>query len=177
MPIGRPIANTHAYVVDPCGRLVPLGSSGELYIGGAGVARGYLNQPAQTAERFIPDSFSGNAGARLYRTGDLVRQLRNGAIEFLGRVDNQVKIRGHRIELGEIEVCLRQHPQVREVVVLATSDEREHKRLVAYLVPFGKPAPSVSELQSFLKPRLPAYMWPSIFVLLDEMPLTAKRQT
>ena len=149
-----------------------IGATGELCIGGAGVARGYLNQAAQTAERFIPDSFSGQAGARLYRTGDLVRQLRNGAIEFLGRVDSQVKIRGHRIELGEIEVALRQHPEIREVVVVAASDEREHKRLVAYLVSSGKPAPTVSELQSFLKTRLPSYMWPSIFVLLDEMPLT-----
>ncbi len=172
VPIGRPIANTQVYVLDAEGRLAPLGAGGELYIGGAGVARGYLNQPAATAERFIPDSFSGREGARLYSTGDLVRQLRNGVMEFLGRTDSQVKIRGHRIELGEIEVALRQHPEVREAVVLATSDEREHKRLVSYLVPSGKPAPSVSELQSFLKPRLPSYMWPSIFVLLDELPLT-----
>jgi amino acid adenylation domain-containing protein/non-ribosomal peptide synthase protein (TIGR01720 family) len=172
IPIGHPIANASAYVVDTHVRLVPLGATGELCIGGAGVARGYLNQAAQTAERFIPDSYSGQTGARLYRTGDLVRQLRNGAIEFLGRVDSQVKIRGHRIELGEIEVALRQHPEIREVVVVAASDEREHKRLVAYLVSSGKPAPTVSDLQSFLKTRLPAYMWPSIFVLLDEMPLT-----
>lgn len=172
VPIGRPIANTRAYVVDPLGRLAPLGAAGELCISGTGVSRGYLNQPAQTAERFIPDAFSGKAGARLYRTGDLVRQLPNGAIEFLGRVDSQVKIRGHRIELGEIEVALRQHPEIREVVVVAASDEREHKRLVAYLVSSGKPAPTVSELQSFLKTKLPAYMWPSIFVLLDELPLT-----
>ncbi len=172
VPIGRPIANARAFVVDTHGQLVPLGATGELCIGGAGVARGYLNQAAQTAERFIPDSFSGEAGARLYRTGDLVRQLRNGAIEFLGRVDSQVKIRGHRIELGEIEVAMRQHPEIREVVVIAASDERDHKRLVAYLVASGKPAPTASELQSFLKTRLPSYMWPSTFVLLDEMPLT-----
>ena len=173
VPIGRPIANTHAYVIDNYGRLVPFGAVGELCIGGAGVARGYLNQPEQTAARFIPDSFSDRAGARLFRTGDLVRHVRNGAIEFLGRVDSQVKIRGHRVELGEIEVALRQHPEVGEVVVLANSDEREHKRLVAYLVPSCKPGPSVSELQSFLQSRLPAYLWPSIFVVLDEMPLTA----
>lgn len=172
VPIGRPIANTRAYVTDTFGRLVPFGVSGELCIGGAGVARGYLNQAEQTSERFIPDMFSGQAGARLYRTGDVVRRLRNGAIEFLGRVDSQVKIRGHRVELGEIEVALRQHPDVREVVVVAVSDEREHKRLVAYLVPSRKPGPTVSELQAFLKSKLPASMWPSLFVLLEELPLT-----
>jgi len=172
VPVGRPIANTRAYVVDARGRLVPLGASGELYIGGAGLARGYLNQPAQTAERFIPDSFSGKAGARLYRTGDLVRQFRDGAIEFLGRSDSQVKIRGYRVELGEIEVALSQHAAVREVVVVATEDERQHKRLAAYIVASRESAPSVSELQGFLKERLPEYMLPSVFVLLDQMPLT-----
>jgi amino acid adenylation domain-containing protein/non-ribosomal peptide synthase protein (TIGR01720 family) len=174
VPIGRPIANTQAYILDEDRKLVPAGLPGELYIGGRGVARGYLNRPEQTAERFIPNPFSAEAdGARLYRTGDLVRRLPDGQIEFLGRVDHQVKIRGFRIELGEIEVLLGQHASVREAVVVAREDEHGHKRLIAYVVAAQKQQLKVAELQSYLKEKLPDYMIPTSFVVLDSMPLNA----
>ena len=169
--IGRPINNTFAYLLDRHGRLVPEGIVGELYLGGAGLARGYLGRPALTAERFVPDAFSGEPGARLYRTGDLARWLPSGELEFLGRADHQVKVRGFRIELKEIEELMRQHPAVQEAVVVAREFEGD-KLLVCYAVPRAASAPSTAELRRHLKERLPEYMIPSRFVLLAELPLT-----
>jgi acyl carrier protein len=143
-----------------------------LYLGGAGLARGYLNRPDLTAEKFLPDPFSELPGARLYRTGDLGRYLPDGQIEFLGRVDNQVKVRGFRIELGDVESALRQHPHLEDVVVVARDDNAESKRLVAYVVADRETKPTVSELRSFLGERLPDYMIPSAFVMLDRLPQT-----
>jgi hypothetical protein len=171
VPIGYPIANTQVYVLDRHMQPVPIGVPGELYIGGAGVASGYLNKPAQTAERFITHTFE-NWTTRVYKTGDLVRRLVDGSIEFLGRIDNQVKIRGFRIELGEIENALQQHEGVRQAVVLAREDEPGHKRLVAYIVAVAPPAPTVAELRAFVAKSLPDYMVPSAFVVLDALPLT-----
>ncbi|MBV9790643.1 MAG: non-ribosomal peptide synthetase, partial [Chloroflexi bacterium] len=133
--LGPPIANTQLYVLDQRQRLVPVGVVGELYIGGDGVARGYLNRPALTAERFIPDPFSDQPGSRLYRTGDLVRYRYDGTLEFHGRADHQIKLRGFRIELGEIETALRQHPAIREAIVVARADNGSEPRLVAYIEP------------------------------------------
>jgi len=171
-PIGRPIANTQVYLLDAQMQPVPAGVPGELYISGTGLARGYLNRPELTAEKFVPNPFSHKPGARLYKTGDLVRYLPNGNIEFLGRIDDQVKIRGFRIELGEIEAVLSQHPAVQESVVLAREDVPGNKRLVAYVLVNQKPAPSMQELQHFLKEKLPEYMVPSAFVRLETLPLT-----
>ncbi|MBW4575235.1 MAG: amino acid adenylation domain-containing protein [Aphanothece sp. CMT-3BRIN-NPC111] len=173
IPIGRPIANTQLYILDRDLQPVPIGVSGELYIGGAGVARGYLNRPELTAEKFIFNPFSNFPGARLYKTGDLARYLPTGDMEYLGRIDNQVKIRGFRIELGEIEEVLSQHPTVQKTVVVAQEDELSNKRLVAYVIPNLEQTTSISELQSFLKERLPEFMVPSAFVLLKELPLTS----
>jgi amino acid adenylation domain-containing protein len=170
--IGRPIANTTVYILDSHLHPVPIGVPGELHIGGDGLARGYLNRPELTAEKFIPNPFSHEAGSRLYKTGDLVRYLPDGNIEFLGRIDQQVKLRGFRIELGELETVLGQHPSVREVVVLAREDSPGDKRLVAYLVIEQEPAPTSTELRGFLKEKLPDYMVPSAFVFLDAFPLT-----
>ncbi len=170
MPIGRPSAENAAYVVDPLGGLVPVGVSGELWVGGAGVARGYLGRPDLTAEKFIPDGFSGEAGGRLYRTGDLVRWLPDSTVEFLGRVDHQVKIRGFRIEPGEIEAVLRRHPQVREAVVVPR--ERPGGAVLVAYVAAGEPEPEIGELREFLRERLPAALVPSAFVRLAELPLT-----
>jgi amino acid adenylation domain-containing protein len=169
--IGRPIANTQIYLLDDHGRPAPIGVPGELYIGGDGVAQGYLNRPGLTAEKFIPDPFGEQPGARLYKTGDLARYLPDGNIQFLGRLDHQVKIRGFRIELGEIEAMLGQHPAMRETVVLAREDEPGDKRLVAYIVPDQEPVPTMEELQGYLRAKLPEYMVPSAFVFLDGMPL------
>jgi amino acid adenylation domain-containing protein len=169
--IGHPIANTTFYVLDQYLRRVPIGVTGALYIGGDGLARGYLNRPELTAEKFIPDAFDGKAGARCYETGDLARFLSDGRVELLGRVDHQVKIRGYRIELGEIETALSRHTCVREAVVVAREDGGQ-KRLVAYLIPEGETTPTSSELRQHLKETLPEYMLPSVFVMLDEMPLT-----
>jgi amino acid adenylation domain-containing protein len=171
LPLGRPLANSRAYVLDARLSPVPAGVAGELYVGGRGVARGYLGRPALTAERFIPDPFSGEEGSRLYRTGDLCRYAADGLIEFLGREDGQVKIRGFRIETGEIEAALRGHAGVREAVVLARDDEQGHKRLVAYVTGEQPHTLSAGELQVFLREKLPEYMVPSEFVLLKSLPL------
>lgn len=172
VPIGKPIANMQTYVLDEELKPVPVGVVGELYLGGVGLARGYLNRPALTAERFIPHPFSRQPGARLYRTGDVARYLPDGNIEFLGRVDHQVKVRGFRVELGEIETALARHPSVREAVVTAHGDATGNKRLVAYVVA-GEPRPTTSEWRAYLKEHLPEYMVPSAFMLLDKLPLNA----
>ena len=175
--IGAPIANTQIYILDSHRQPVPIGVAGEIYIGGVGVGRGYLNRPKLTAERFIKDPFSSDPQARLYKTGDLGRWRPDGAIEYLGRNDYQVKIRGFRIELGEIEAQLLHHPGVKEAVVLAREDEPGEKRLVAYVVGRGasdaEPALSVETLRAHLKPILPDYMSPSAFVMLESLPLTS----
>jgi acyl carrier protein len=181
------VANTQLYLLDPQQRLVPIGVPGELHIGGVQLARGYLNCPELTAEKFIPNPFRPTAAltlggqpsavrGRLYRTGDLARYLPDGNLEYLGRIDHQVKIRGFRMELGEIETVLGQHPAVKETVVLAREDVPNEKRLVAYVVPSTQKAtldsdPSPSDLRRFLKEKLPDYMIPSVFILLDALPL------
>jgi amino acid adenylation domain-containing protein len=172
VPIGRPVANTQIYLLDEQQRFVPLGAAGELCIGGVSLARGYLQRPDLTAERFIPDPFSTAPGARLYRTGDLARYLPDGAIEYLGRLDHQVKVRGFRIELGEIEAVLAAHPTVGKVVVVVREDEADDKRLVAYIVPARGSALAAEELRSFLDAKLPEYMIPAAFVALDALPLS-----
>ncbi|MCF2135563.1 non-ribosomal peptide synthetase, partial [Mycetohabitans sp. B3] len=169
-PIGARIPDLKIYLLDAHGQPVPLGAVGELYIGGAGVARGYLNRPALTAERFVPDPFSDEAGARLYKTGDVARYRPDGNLEFLGRNDEQVKIRGFRIEPGEIAACLTAHPQVRDAVVVATG-EGSAKRLVAY-VQAEADEPLASTLRAQVAASLPEYMVPSAFVRLDAWPLT-----
>ena len=170
MPIGRPIANTQLYVLDGRLNAVPAGVSGELYIGGDGLARGYLNRPDLTAERFVPDPFSSQPGRRLYKTGDLVRYRSDGNLEYLGRLDHQVKVRGFRIELGEIESALLSHSRVREAVVIVREDTPGDKRLVAYIV--GDSSLGISEMREYLQEKLPDYMIPSAFVMLNVMPLT-----
>ena len=172
VPLGRPIANTRTYILDARLAPVPVGVPGELYIGGANVARGYLNRSAQTAEKFIPDPFTIEPGMRLYRTGDRARYMPDGSIEFLGRVDNQLKLRGYRIELGEIEARLNEHSKVREAIVLAREDEGEEKRLVAYVTARYDSAPTSDELRGYLRSSLPEYMVPTAFVTLSEFPLT-----
>jgi hypothetical protein len=172
VPIGRPIANLRMYVLNRQMQRVPVGVAGELYIGGVGVGRGYLNRPDLTAERFVPDPFSTAAGARLYRTGDLGRYLFDGAIEFLGRVDHQVKMRGQRIELGEIEAALVEHEAVSEAAVVAREDEPGVQRLVAYVVARNGNPPTVTQLRQHLQQSLPDYMIPSVFVDLESLPLT-----
>src|SRR5688500_14418029 len=161
--IGRPIANTKLYVLDVEMQPVPIGVAGELYTSGDGLARGYLNQPELTADRFVPNPFTPDPGTRLYRTGDLARYRHDGRSESLGRIDQQVKIRGFRIELGEIEAVLDRHPKVQHCVVTARTTESGDKRLVAYLV--GAEDLSSTELRGFLKEKLPEYMVPSAFVM------------
>jgi len=170
-PIGRPIANTRIFLLDPHMKLVPPGAPGELYIGGVSLARGYWNRPDLTAERFTPDPF-GSGGERLYRTGDIARYLPNGEIEYLGRADQQVKIRGYRIEPGEIEAALARHPMVREAVVAAREDQPGNKRLVAYIVPEEGSSPAAGQMYEFLRASLPEYMLPSAFVEIEKFPLT-----
>jgi acyl-coenzyme A synthetase/AMP-(fatty) acid ligase/acyl carrier protein len=173
VPIGRPISNIQIYVLDRTLQPVPLGVAGELYIGGDGVGRGYLNRPELTAERFLRDPFSNDPSARMYKTGDLGRWRADGTIEYFGRNDHQVKIRGFRIELGEIEAQLTRHEQVQEAVVLAREDEPGEKRLVAYLIASDSAdEPSVESLRVHLKASLPEYMVPSAFVVLERLPLT-----
>ncbi|HEX7333864.1 MAG TPA: amino acid adenylation domain-containing protein [Pyrinomonadaceae bacterium] len=170
-PIGRPIANMQAYVLDKHMQPVAVGVAGELYLGGLGVTRGYLNRPDLTAERFVPHPFSREAGARLYRTGDFVRYLADGELEYIGRIDEQVKLRGLRIELTEIEAVLLQHESVREAVVVVRADESGERRIVAYLVSQTSSL-TTSELRLHAKQFLPEYMVPSAFVQLESLPLT-----
>ncbi len=183
IPIGRAIANTSVYVLDEKSRLVPRGVVGEIHIGGEGVARGYLRQGGLTAERFVPDPFSGAGGRRMYRTGDLGRYLPDGSLEFLGRVDGQVKVRGYRIELGEIESALLQHEAVRQAAVIVQQGDAGQPRLVAFVeagperrqtATGDRHAQTVSaeELRRHLRQRLPDYMLPAAFVTLDRLPLT-----
>ncbi|HYG10418.1 MAG TPA: amino acid adenylation domain-containing protein, partial [Pyrinomonadaceae bacterium] len=169
VPIGRPIANTTVYVLDGEMQGVPVGVAGELYIGGDGVGRGYLNDAELTAQRFVPHPFSDAPGERLYRTGDRVRYLDDGRIEFLGRLDEQVKLRGYRIEVGEIEAALDEHPAVGKSVVQMISAASGDKRLIAYAAWVDAP-PTARELRGYLRSRLPEYMIPSQFVLLEELP-------
>jgi amino acid adenylation domain-containing protein/non-ribosomal peptide synthase protein (TIGR01720 family) len=171
-PIGGPIRNTRVYVLDTRLQPVPVGAPGELHIGGLGLARGYLNRPDLTAERFVPDPFAEEPGGRLYRTGDLVKYRSDGALEFLGRQDTQVKVRGFRIELGEIEAVLGRHPGVRDTVVLLREDVPGDKRLVAYFVPREESPASVAALRTYVLERLPDHMAPAAFVLLERFPLT-----
>ncbi|HEX3187053.1 MAG TPA: amino acid adenylation domain-containing protein [Pyrinomonadaceae bacterium] len=173
VPIGRPIANTILRVLDNHLQPVPIGVNGELYIGGDGVARGYLNSPSLTAEKFIPDPFGSQPGTRLYRTGDVARYLADGNLVYVGRVDTQVKIRGFRIELGEVETTIQQHPAVRAAVAFVCEDSRQEKRLVAYVVANEQTKLNAIELRNYLKDRLPSYMLPSSVVTLDELPLTS----
>ncbi|HZI16704.1 MAG TPA: amino acid adenylation domain-containing protein, partial [Myxococcus sp.] len=170
--IGRPLANVEAYVLDSGLEPVPVGVPGELYLGGVGVARGYLGRPALTAERFVPHPFSQEPGARLYRTGDRVRWRATGELDFLGRVDTQVKVRGFRIELGEVEAALSSHPAVREAVVAVREEGPTGKRLVGYAVPAPGQTLEVEALRQYLKERLPEYMVPSALVRLEALPLT-----
>jgi amino acid adenylation domain-containing protein len=172
VPIGRPIRATRLYVVDPELRPLPIGVAGELCVGGAGVGRGYLNAPEPTAGVFVPDPFATHPGSRLYRTGDRVRRLVDGAFDFLGRIDHQVKVRGFRIELGEIENVLGQHPAVRQSVVLAQEAGPSERALVAYVVADLAGDDADRALRAFLQERLPEYMVPAGFVFLEEMPLT-----
>ena len=169
IPIGKPISNTTAYVLDRDRNPVPVGSPGELYLGGEGLARGYINQPELTREKFVPHPFSDGTGL-LYRTGDVVRYLADGNIEFIGRADGQVKIRGFRIEPSEIEVVVKRHPNVEDAAVLAREDELGKRRLVAYIVPQNRA--SAVDWQAFLQTKLPEYMVPSFFVSLEKLPLT-----
>ena len=179
VPIGQPVANTRIYILDAHLQPVPVGLAGDLYIGGDGLARGYLNQPDLTMERFVPDPFMTVYG-RIYRTGDRARYTPDGLLEFLGRNDAQVKIRGFRVELGEVEAVLSQHPGLGQAVVVARADRETlfgeasaTQQLVAYVVPRPAAAkPTIGELRNFLKEKLPDYMIPSAFVLLDALPLT-----
>jgi len=172
VPIGRPIANTEVYVLDQRMEPVAPGVAGMTYLGGVGLARGYLREPALTAEKFVPDPLSGRPGARLFRTGDLARQLRNGALEYIGRTDHQVKIRGARVELGEIEAVLLGHPRVREAAVIDWRDRGEVV-LVAYVAGDAAELPSVEVLRPWLRSQVPEYMMPARFVFLDRLPVTA----
>ncbi|MDZ8030988.1 non-ribosomal peptide synthetase [Nostoc sp. DedSLP04] len=171
-PIGRPIHNTQIYLLDKNYQPVPVGVPGMLYIGGAGLSRGYLNKPELTADKFIPNPYANLPGERLYKTGDLGRYLPSGEIEYIGRIDYQVKIRGFRIELGEIEALIIKYPKVREAVVTVHSLETDSQQIVAYLVPNSEQTLTISELRDFLEAKLPNYMVPTAFVILEMLPLT-----
>ena len=170
VPIGRPLANTRAYVLDPQLRHSPDGEPGELFLAGEGVVRGYWERPDLTAERFLDDPFTGEG--RMYRTGDGVRRLPGGDLEFLGRTDFQVKLRGYRIELGEIEAVLEEQPGVRQAVVMVREDRPGDRRLAAYVVPGGAAPATTGILRAAIAAKLPEYMVPSHFVLLDRLPMT-----
>jgi acyl carrier protein len=171
VPVGRPIANIKIYILNRYLQPVPIQIPGEICIAGDGVGRGYLNRPELTAEKFIPNPFSSEPDDRLFKTGDLGRYLANGEIEFLGRIDHQVKIRGFRIELGEIEAVLQSHPQVQQTVVMVRLGLVNDKQLVAY-VRTDQPAINHQDLRTFLQQRLPDYMVPSLFMILETFPLT-----
>jgi amino acid adenylation domain-containing protein len=171
VPIGRPLDNVQVYLLDSFRGPVPVGLPGEVYVGGVGLARGYLKRPDLTAEKFIPDPFSAQPGAWLYRTGDLGRHRPDGTVEFLGRVDHQVKVRGFRIELGEIETTLERHPAISRAVAVAQPDGSGLQRLVAYVLPVANEEPNGSDLRAYLEESLPEYMVPSAFVTLDKLPL------
>jgi amino acid adenylation domain-containing protein len=172
VPIGRPIANTRLYILNEEMRLLPAGVKGELYVGGEGVGRGYLRKPGATAERYVPDLFSEDGGGRLYRTGDLARYRKDGAIEYLGRIDSQVKVRGYRIELGEIEAVLRGFELVQDAIVRQKGETREARRLVAYVVPKANSDLAIAAVRDYLKSELPPYMIPSAIMTIDSLPLT-----
>ena len=172
VPIGRPIANTRIYVLDAQMQPLPVGVPGELFIGGDGLARGYWEQPCLSAEKFIPDPYSSEPGERLYRSGDRVRWLLDGTLEFLGRIDTQIKIRGYRVELGEIESLLSSHPEVREAAVIAMPQPTGEKTLVAYFSRRAAHKATVEELRQYLRSRLPEYMVPSAFISIEAFPLT-----
>ncbi|HWL75029.1 MAG TPA: non-ribosomal peptide synthetase, partial [Burkholderiaceae bacterium] len=171
--IGQVIPDLQLYVVGERMRLVPAGVEGELYIAGAGLARGYMKRPALTAARFLPNPFAANPGERLYRTGDLARWRGASDLEYLGRIDQQVKVRGFRIELGEIETTLAEHPALHDSIVIADRRDADDCRLVAYVVPKVKPAPSNGDLRAFLAKKLPDYMIPAAFIAIDAIPLNA----
>ncbi len=173
VPIGRPIENTEIYILDKYFHPVPVGVPGELHLGGAGLGRGYLNRPALTAEKFIPNPFSDEPGSRIYRTGDLVRYLPDGNVEFLGRIDQQVKIRGFRIELGEIRAVMNQFSAVNDSIAIAKNNETDDDTLVAYVIPERSKEIAVEELRGFLRKNLPDYMIPAAFIFLESFPLTA----
>ena len=173
VPVGRPIANTRIYLLNDALALVPDGIPAQIYVGGTGVGRGYLGDPARTASVFLPDPFSTEPGARLYKTGDMGRYRQDGSIEFLHRIDQQVKIRGFRIELGEITTILKQHPVLQDCVVMLREDQPGDTRLVAYILTKHDPAPTITELHRFLQKKLPEYMIPTTFVTLPALPLTA----
>lgn len=170
--IGRPITNTQVYILDEAGKPLPVGTEGELYIGGAGVVRGYRNRPDLTAKRFVADTFGAQPGGRLFKTGDIARLLPDGELAFVRRMDDQIKVRGFRIEPNEIAAVLNQYPRVRQGVVVARETVEAGKHLVGYVVPTPDGAPSLSELRDFLRARLPDYMVPDIFVTLESLPLS-----
>jgi acyl carrier protein len=171
--IGRPISNSQVYLLDQHKRQVPVNVPGELCIGGDSLARGYLNDPALTAAKFIPSPFAHEPGARIYRTGDLARYRADGDIDFLGRTDHQVKVRGFRIELGEIEAALAQHPEVREAVVMSKGQVGDSRHLAAYFTPSRRGAVNTSQLRIFLKSKLPDYMVPVSYAMVEQFPLTS----
>jgi acyl-coenzyme A synthetase/AMP-(fatty) acid ligase/acyl carrier protein len=171
--LGNLVGNTRLYLLDRSLLPVPIGVPGELYVAGAGLARGYLGRPGLTAERFLPEPFSQIPGARMYRTGDLMRRRPDGGLEFLGRTDHQVKLRGFRIELGEVETVLTRHPAVRQALALVREDRPGDTRLVAYVLPAAGEAPEAGELRDYLRQKLPDYMVPSAMVLVSGFPHTS----